>query len=154
MKIATFAAGCFWGIQEAFDCLDGVKRTIVGYTGGKTKDPTYKQVCSDTTGHAEAVQVSFDPKKIGYEQLLQTFWKIHDPTQKNRQGFDVGSQYRSAIFYHTKEQKKLAEFSKKQKELEIGKKVQTEISPAKEFYPAEEYHQNYLKKQGLRSCRF
>ena len=154
MEIATFAAGCFWGIQVAFDSLDGVEKTIVGYTGGSTKNPTYEQVCSDKTGHAEAVKIFFDTKKISYQQLLKTFWNIHDPTQKNRQGFDIGTQYRSEIFYHTKEQKKIAEVSKKQKEKGIGKKVQTEISPAQEFYPAEEYHQKYLKKQGLRSCRF
>ena len=154
MQIATFAAGCFWGIQAAFDCIDGVEKTIVGYIGGKTKEPTYKLVCSGNTGHAEAVQIYFNPSKIRFEQLLETFWNIHDPTQKNRQGYDVGTQYRSAIFYHTNEQKKIAEISKEQKQIDIGKKIQTEITVFDFFYPAEEYHQKYLKKQGYNSCNF
>ena len=131
----------------------GVEKTTVGYTGGETKNPTYEQVCTGKTGHAEAVQIIYNPKIITYEQLLETFWMIHDPTQKNRQGPDIGTQYRSAIFYHNQEQKHMAEESKKQKEKYLEVKIQTEITLAKEFYPAEEYHQKYLKKQGRTSCR-
>lgn len=152
MEKATFAAGCFWGVQATFDKSEGVEKTTVGYIGGKTKNPTYEQVCTDKTGHAEAVQILYDPKRITYEQLLETFWMIHDPTQKNRQGPDIGTQYRSAIFYHSQEQKQMAEKSKKQKENVLGIKIQTEITPATEFYPAEEYHQKYLRKQGRGSC--
>jgi len=153
MEKATFAAGCFWGIEAVFEKTKGVEKTTVGYTGGKTKNPTYEQVCTDKTGHAEAVQIIYNQKQITYEQLLETFWMIHNPTQKNRQGSDIGTQYRSAIFYHTQEQKKIAGQSKKQKEKDIGIKIQTEITPAKKFHPAEEYHQKYLKKQGRTSCR-
>ena len=153
MQKATFAAGCFWGIEAAFERTKGVEKTTVGYTGGKTKNPIYEQVCTDKTGHAEAIQIIYNQKQITYEQLLETFWMIHDPTQINRQGPDLGTQYRSAIFYHDKEQKQKAERSKKQKEKDLGIKIQTEITPAKEFYPAEEYHQKYLKKQGLKNCR-
>lgn len=148
MEKATFAAGCFWGVEAVIEKKKGVEKTIVGYTGGKTKNPTYEQVCTDKTGHAEAVQIIYDPEQITYEQLLETFWMIHDPTQKNRQGPDLGTQYRSAIFYHNEEQKQIAEQSKKQKQKELDLEIQTEITPAKEFYPAEEYHQKYLKKQG------
>ena len=153
MEKATFAAGCFWGVEAIFEKTEGVEKTKVGYTGGKTKNPTYEQVCTDKTGHAEAVQIIYNPKIITYEQLLETFWMIHDPTQKNRQGPDIGTQYRSAIFYHNQEQKQIAEKSKKQKEKDLDIKIQTEITYAKKFYPAEEYHQKYLKKQGLTSCR-
>jgi len=153
MEKATFAAGCFWGVEAVFERTEGVEKTTVGYTGGKTKNPTYEQVCTGKTGHAEAVQIIYKPKIITYEQLLETFWMIHDPTQKNRQGPDIGTQYRSAIFYHNQEQKHMAEESKKQKEKYLGVKIQTEITLAKEFYPAEEYHQKYLKKQGRTSCR-
>ena len=153
MEKATFAAGCFWGVEAVFERTDGVEKTTVGYTGGKTKNPTYEQVCTGKTGHAEAVQIIYNPKIITYEQLLETFWMIHDPTQKNRQGPDIGTQYRSAIFYHNQEQKHIAEGSKKQKEKYLGVKIQTEITLAKEFYPAEEYHQKYLKKQDRTSCR-
>ena len=153
MEKATFAAGCFWGIEAVFEKTKGVEKTTVGYTGGKTKNPTYEQVCTDKTGHAEAVQIIYNQKQITYEQLLETFWMIHDPTQKNRQEPDIGTQYRSAIFYHTQEQKQIAEQSKKQKEKDLCIKIQTEITPAKEFYPAGEYHQKYLKKQGRTSCR-
>jgi peptide-methionine (S)-S-oxide reductase len=153
MEKATFAAGCFWGVDAVFERTEGVEKTTVGYTGGKTKNPTYEQVCTGKTGHAEAVQIIYNPKIITYEQLLETFWMIHDPTQKNRQGPDIGTQYRSAIFYHNQEQKHMAEESKKQKEKYLGVKIQTEITLAKEFYPAEEYHQKYLKKQGRTSCR-
>lgn len=151
MEKATFAAGCFWGVEAVFERTDGVEKTTVGYTGGKTKNPTYEQVCTGKTGHAEAVQIIYNPKIITYEQLLETFWMMHNPTQKNRQGPDIGTQYRSAIFYHNQEQKQIAEQSKKEKDL--GAKIQTEITLAKEFYPAEEYHQKYLKKQGRTSCR-
>ena len=153
METATFAAGCFWGVEAVFERTEGVEKTTVGCTGGKTKNPTYEQVCTGKTGHAEAVQIIYNPKIITYEQLLETFWMIHDPTQKNRQGPDIGTQYRSAIFYHNQEQKHMAEESKKQKEKYLEIKIQTEITLAKEFYPAEEYHQKYLKKQGRTSCR-
>ena len=137
---ATFAAGCFWNVEEAFRNLEGVTSTKVGYTGGTTKKPAYKDVCNQETGHAEAVQLEYNPKKISYHKLLKTFWKIHDPTQLNRQGPDIGSQYRSAIFYHNKEQKQLAEKSK-------PKNALTEIVKASTFYKAEEYHQHYLEKK-------
>ena len=152
MEKATFAAGCFWGVQATFDKSEGVEKTTVGYIGGQTKNPTYEQVCTDKTGHAEAVEIIFDPEKITYEQLLETFWMAHDPAQKNRQGPDIGTQYRSAIFYHNEEQRQIAERSKEQKEKDLGVKVQTEITPAAEFYPAEEYHQKYLEKQGHVGC--
>ena len=153
MEKATFAAGCFWRVEAVFERTDGVEKTTVGYTGGKTKNPTYEQVCTGKTGHTEAVQIIYNPKIITYEQLLETFWMMHNPTQKNRQGPDIGTQYRSAIFYHNQEQKHMAEESKKQKEKYLEVKIQTEITLAKEFYPAEEYHQKYLKKQGRTSCR-
>lgn len=151
---ATFAAGCFWGVEQAFRDVKGVADTAVGYTGGTTKNPTYEQVCAKTTGHAEAVRVEFDPAVISYEQLLEVFWKIHDPTQKNRQGPDIGSQYRSAIFYHTPEQAQAARASKSRLEASgrLGRPVATEITPAAEFYRAEEYHQRYLEKRGGASC--
>ncbi|MFH1486420.1 MAG: peptide-methionine (S)-S-oxide reductase MsrA [Chloroflexota bacterium] len=154
MEEATFAAGCFWGLEEAFACIGGVMSTTVGYTGGTTKSPTYEQVCSDRTGHAEAVEVVYDPAKVSYDRLLEVFWSIHDPTTLNRQGPDIGSQYRSAIFYHTAEQKAKANASKER--LEASGKyccpIVTEILPASEFYPAEEYHQHYFEKHGGRSC--
>jgi len=151
-ETATFAAGCFWGVEAAFRQLigKGVISTRVGYTGGHTKNPTYEDVCSHTTGHAESVEITYDPKKIHYQDLLKVFWDIHDPTSYYRQGPDVGSQYRSAIFYHSPEQRKLAEESKA--ELEKSKrfkdKIVTEITPAAEFYPAESYHQQYYEKSG------
>lgn len=153
VEMATFAAGCFWGVESAFRELigKGVHSTTVGYTGGKTKNPTYKEVCSHDTGHAEAVEVVFDPAKISYRELLDTFWSIHDPTQYYRQGPDVGSQYRSAIFYHSDEQKRQAEESKAamDKSGKYSAKVVTEITPAPEFYPAEDYHQQYYEKKGV-----
>ena len=154
MEKATFAAGCFWHVEEAFRCLEGVESTRVGYTGGTMKNPTYEDVCTDKTGHAEAVEVTFDPTKITYDELLEMFWEIHDPTQLNRQGPDRGTQYRSAIFYHTPEQKAAAEHSKQKLEQskQYRKKIVTEIAPATEFYQAEDYHQQYLEKQGLSSC--
>ena len=146
---ATFAAGCFWSVEESFRLVEGVTATRVGYTGGDTDNPTYKQVCTDRTGHAEAVEVTYDPEKVSYEKLLETFWSTHDPTQKNRQGPDVGSQYRSAIFYHDEEQKKAAEASKA--ELEKSEKFRrplaTAIVPAEQFWQAEEYHQQYNEKR-------
>ena len=147
MEIATFGAGCFWGAEAAYQKIKGVIKTTVGYMGGTTKNPSYENVCTDKTGHAEVVQVQFDNKIVKYEELLDVFWKIHDPTQLNRQGFDIGTQYRSVIFYHNEKQKILAEKSKNKQE-KSKKQIVTEIVPAKEFYKAEEYHQNYLKKQG------
>ena len=153
---ATFAAGCFWGVEAAFRKVDGVTKTTVGYTGGKKTNPTYEEVCTDRTGHAEAVLVEYDPLKISYEKLLDVFWNKHDPTTPNRQGPDVGSQYRSSIFYHTSEQRDAALSSKKRLE-ESGKhgrkRIVTEIVPATEFYPAEEYHQMYYEKHDLTTCR-
>ena len=151
---ATFAAGCFWGVEAAFRKIKGVKDASVGYTGGHTKNPTYKEVCSHKTGHAEAVQVEFDPKVVSYDDLLNAFWNMHNPTLLNRQGQDIGSQYRSAIFYHTQEQEKLAKSSKNHLEEsgKFSKQIVTEITPASEFYRAEDYHQRYLEKHGGDSC--
>ena len=154
MEHATFAAGCFWGVEAAFQKIPGVKRTTVGYMGGTTKDPTYEQVCTNRTGHAEVVHIEFDPSVVTYEKLLDVFWQIHDPTQRNRQGPDIGTQYRSAIFYETPMQKKLAEESKKHLEKSRGLegRIATEIVAASAFYPAEEYHQKYFQKKGLAGC--
>ncbi len=152
---ATFAAGCFWGVEELFRSLSGVKSTTVGYTGGKTKHPTYELVCTGLTGHAEALQIEFDPKKVSYRKLLKIFWVNHDPTTKNRQGWDIGSQYRSAIFAHNKGQEKLARGSMEELEKSDrfrGKKIVTEIAPASDFWKAEDYHQKYLMKKGMLSC--
>jgi peptide-methionine (S)-S-oxide reductase len=151
-ETATFAAGCFWGVQAAFSKIDGVISTAAGYTGGHLENPTYQQVCSDKTGHAEAVQITYDPKVVSYEKLLDLFWKIHDPTTPNRQGPDVGSQYRSAIFYHSPEQLRAAQKSKQHLQANLARPIVTEIVPASAFYKAEEYHQQYLKKQGKNSC--
>jgi len=154
MDKAIFGAGCFWHVEEAFRHLNGVLSTTVGYTGGILKNPTYEDVCTDKTGHVEAVEITFDPQKITYEELLRVFWDIHDPTTKNRQGLDVGTQYRSAIFYHSPEQKTAADLSKKNLEQsrKYSKKIMTEITKATTFYPAEEYHQHYLAKHGLAAC--
>ena len=153
-KTAIFGAGCFWGIQYEFDQLKGVLETQVGYCGGHTENPTYKKVCGDTTGHAEAVQVMYDQNLITYEELLKAFWEMHDPTTMNRQGPDIGSQYRSIIFYTDEHQKELAEKSKK--ELDSSGKykdpVVTEIIPVMPFYKAEEYHQKYFEKTGQKVC--
>ena len=149
-QIATFAAGCFWGVEYAFRKIPGVLKTTAGYTGGHIKDPTYEQVCSHTTGHAEAVQVEFDPAKISYEKLLETFWGMHDPTTMNRQGPDIGDNYRSAIFYASPEQEKaaLALKGKLEKSGKFKRPIVTEIAPAREFYKAEDYHQQYFEKSG------
>ena len=153
-EIATFGAGCFWGVEASFRRTPGVIETAVGYSGGNLENPTYKDVCTDTTGHAEVVQVTFDPDKLSYEQLLGTFFKLHDPTQVNRQGPDFGKQYRTAIFFHSPEQEATAR--KVKAVLEASKKfnrpIATEISPASTFYRAEEYHQRYLEKRGVESC--
>jgi peptide-methionine (S)-S-oxide reductase len=151
---AIFAAGCFWGVEEAFSKIKGVIETTVGYTGGHIENPTYEDVCTNTTGHTEAVQVKYDTEKVSYEALLKVFWDIHDPTQVNRQGVDVGTQYRSAIFYHNNEQKELAEKSKKELDDsgKFKKPIATEITEAKTFYKAEEYHQKYFQKNKSFSC--
>ena len=153
-ETATFAAGCFWGVEETFRQVPGVLSTTVGYTGGHTKNPTYRQVCSHTTGHAEALEIVFDPAKVSFEQLLDLFWANHDPTTLNRQGPDVGSQYRSAIFYHSDEQKKtaLASIEKLTKAKKFHRPIVTEVTAATEFWPAEEYHQKYFMKKGGGAC--
>lgn len=148
MKTATFAAGCFWGVEAVFKTLEGVLSTAVGYTGGQAENPSYELVCAGQTGHAEAVRVEFDPETISFEDLLETFWNSHDPTTLNRQGADVGSQYRSAIFYHDEPQKEAAEKSLAALHAagSFDDPVVTEIQPAAEFWPAEEYHQDYFAK--------
>ncbi|MGZ4195666.1 MAG: peptide-methionine (S)-S-oxide reductase MsrA [Solirubrobacteraceae bacterium] len=152
LQRATFAAGCFWGIEAAFREIEGVVRTSVGYTGGSTVDPTYEQVCSDTTGHAEAVEVWFDPATVSYDELLNVFWSIHDPTTRNRQGWDFGSQYRSAIFFHDADQEKLATASRDTRQANTSRTIVTEIVPAVPFYDAEDYHQRYFEKHGGAVC--
>ena len=153
---ATFAAGCFWGVEEAFRNIPGVVATTVGYTGGHLRNPTYENVCSDKTGHAEALLVEYNPVVVSYEKLLDVFWKIHDPTQVNKQGLDRGSQYRSAIFFHSPAQEKAALLSKDklQQSGRYKNNIMTEITAAAEFWPAEEYHQKYLQKKGGKSCHF
>ena len=153
-EIATFAAGCFWGIEYKFSQVNGVINTMVGYTGGHFKNPSYEDVCSDETGHAEAVQVEFNPLVVSYEKLLDLFWIIHDPTQWHRQGPDVGSQYRSAIFFYTPSQETTARASlvKLQQSGHFSRPVITQIELARKFYRAEEYHQQYLAKQGIKNC--
>ena len=154
LQMATFAAGCFWGVEETFTKIKGVKSTRVGYIGGNLPNPTYEDVCTDRTGHAEALQVKYDPKEISYEELLDLFWSIHNPTTKNRQGPDIGSQYRSIIFYHTPEQESIAKKSKQELDdsNRFQNKIVTEIVPASTFYPAEDYHQKYYQKIGGGSC--
>jgi peptide-methionine (S)-S-oxide reductase len=153
-ELATFGAGCFWGVEAAFRRVPGVIDAAVGYSGGRTANPTYRDVCSDDTGHAEVVQVTFDPEKVSYPQLLDVFWTVHDPTQVNRQGPDHGTQYRTAIFFHSPEQEAAAKKAKQ--ELQATGKfrapIATEITPAGTFYRAEEYHQRYLEKRGAASC--
>jgi peptide-methionine (S)-S-oxide reductase len=154
MAKATFGAGCFWGVEAAFREVPGVVDVAVGYSGGETENPTYEQVCTDRTGHAEVVEVDFDPELVSYEKLLDVFWHSHDPTQVNRQGPDVGRQYRSAIFYHDEAQRKAAEQSRQILESahKFARPIATEIEPAGRFWRGEEYHQRYLEKRGLGSC--
>jgi peptide-methionine (S)-S-oxide reductase len=153
-ELATFGAGCFWGVEVAFRNTSGVKDAVVGYLGGTMANPSYKDVCTGRTGHAEVVQVTYDPSEATYDQLLDVFWKNHDPTTLNGQGPDVGTQYRSAIFYHTPEQKRSAEKSKAELEKSgrFRKPIVTEITSASTFYLAEDYHQRYLEKRGLATC--
>ncbi|MBI2044763.1 peptide-methionine (S)-S-oxide reductase MsrA [Candidatus Pacearchaeota archaeon] len=153
-ELATFGAGCFWHVEEAFRTLKGVTKTEAGYMGGEMKKPSYKDVCTDRTGHVEVLQLEYDPKIISYEKLLEIFWKIHDPTTPNRQGYDIGSQYRSVIFYHSEEQKKIADKSKEKltKIGVFGDPIVTEIIKTGKFWKAEDYHQKYLMKRGLKSC--
>ncbi len=155
-ELATFAAGCFWGVEVKFRMIPGVQDALVGYSGGHTENPSYKDVCTDTTGHAEVVQVTFDPKKVSYETLVEAFWHMHDPTQVNRQGPDYGKQYRTAIFYHSPEQKAIAEKSKAALAAsgKFRSPIATEITAAGPFWKAEEYHQRYLEKRGAASCHF
>ena len=154
MQTATFGAGCFWGVEAAFRRVPGVSAACVGYTGGSLENPTYEDVCTGRTGHAEAVQVIYDPAQISYEQLLDVFWNCHDPTTPNRQGPDMGTQYRSAIFYHTPEQEAAARAAKEKldKSGRYRRPIVTEIAPAATFYRAEEYHQRYLEKRGRDYC--
>jgi len=154
LQTGTFGAGCFWGVEETFRTLPGVKETSVGYAGGLTAHPTYREVCSDRTGHAEVVQVTFDPTEISFPQLVDAFFELHDPTQLNRQGPDYGTQYRSVIFYHDAEQERVANQAKTALDASgtYANAVVTQIVPYTEFWPAEEYHQKYLMKRGLGSC--
>jgi peptide-methionine (S)-S-oxide reductase len=153
-KKATFGAGCFWGVEAAFRQIEGVTKTEVGFEGGHLENPTYRQVCSHRTGHAEVVEVTFDPEHVTYEELLDVFWGKHNPTQRNRQGWDIGDQYRSVIFFHDDEQRAAAERSKAELEASgrYRKRIVTAIEPAQTFYPAEERHQQYLEKRGRSSC--
>jgi peptide-methionine (S)-S-oxide reductase len=155
METATFAAGCFWGVEAAFRQVEGVVSTQVGYTGGTIANPTYEQVCSGRTGHAEAVEIEYDPSQVSYEELLNVFWENHDPTTINRQGPDVGAQYRSAVFFNNPEQETAARASKEklQQSGKYKRPIVTEITPAPEFYRAEEYHQQYFEKRGVSHCR-
>ncbi len=149
---ATFGGGCFWGVEEAFRILPGVTATAVGYEGGSLNNPTYKEVCTDRTGHAEVVQVEYDPEQISYEKLLEKFWEVHDPTTKNRQGPDIGTQYRSVIFTHSPQQEAEAKASLASEQQKYRKPIVTEILPARDFWMAEDYHQQYLAKRGLSHC--
>src|ERR1700733_15168530 len=151
-QLATFAAGCFWGIEASFREIEGVLDTRVGYTGGTAADPSYKQVCSGATGHAEAVQVWFDPELTSYDELLETFWSIHNPTSRNRQGWDFGSQYRSAVFFDDPEQERQAMASRDERQTNVARPIVTEIVAATPFYDAEEYHQRYFEKHGGAAC--
>ena len=156
MEKATFAAGCFWGVESAFRTIDGVIDAQSGYMGGRTETPTYKEVCSGQTGHAEAVEITFNPAIVSYAELVELFWRVHNPTQVNRQGPDFGTQYRSAIFFHSLEQKATAEKSKVALEAsgKYKKPISTQIVPAATFYRAEEYHQRYFEKTGRAACHF
>ncbi|MGB2954178.1 MAG: peptide-methionine (S)-S-oxide reductase MsrA [Gaiellaceae bacterium] len=151
-KKATFGAGCFWGVEAAFRQIEGVTETAVGYEGGSLENPTYEDVCSHTTGHAEVVEVTYDPEQVSYDELLETFWRLHDPTQLNRQGWDIGDQYRSVIFFHDEEQHEEALRSKAGEQPRHGAPIVTQVEPAQTFYRAEDYHQRYLEKQGRASC--
>lgn len=154
LQKASFGAGCFWGVQESFRVIPGVIETLAGYSGGSVDSPSYEQVCTDRTGHAETVEVTYDPAVVSYDQLLQVFWDSHDPTQVNRQGPDVGRQYRSVIFFHSPEQEAAALASKAKLEAEnrFPRPIATVTEPAVPFWPAEDYHQKYLMKRGLSSC--
>ncbi len=155
MEIATFAAGCFWGVEAAFRELKGVASTRVGYTGGSYDYPTYRDVCSGRTFHAEAVEVTYDPRQVSYDQLLDVFWEVHNPTTLNRQGPDIGEQYRSAIFFHNSDQEAAAQASREklQKSGKYSRDIVTEITPASQFWEAEDYHQQYFEKRGVTHCR-
>lgn len=155
MEKATFAAGCFWGVEAMFRAVPGVISTRVGYTGGTLENPSYKDVCTDRTEHAEAVEIAYDPTRVSYDKLLDVFWKGHDPTMLNRQGPDIGTQYRSAVFYHNPEQEAAAHASKErlEKSGEYRRPIVTEIIPASQFWQAEDYHQQYLEKRGMAHCR-
>jgi peptide-methionine (S)-S-oxide reductase len=153
MEKATFGAGCFWGVEVAFRNIPGVVDTAVGYEGGTMPDPSYEDVCTDTTGHAEVVEVDFDPDEVSYEELLDAFWELHDPTQLNRQEPDVGSQYRSVVFVHTPEQEEAAVKSRARAQGRFDRPIVTQIVPGQEFWRAEDYHQQYLVKRGLATCR-
>jgi peptide-methionine (S)-S-oxide reductase len=156
MAEATFAAGCFWGVEDRFRCVSGVTEVEVGYAGGSTEEPTYREVCTGRTGHAESVRVVYDPEVVSYKQLLEAFWRMHDPTTRDRQGPDVGSQYRSVVFYHSEEQEKAARASREELERRDafrGRRIVTEIVPVGRFWRAEDYHQRYLEKQGRSTCR-
>lgn len=152
MEKATLAAGCFWGVEAAFRNVEGVIDAQCGYTGGTLSNPTYREVCTGRTGHAEAVEVTFDPARVSFNQLLDAFWKMHDPTTLNRQGPDHGTQYRSAIFFHSPEQESAARASKEKSRPQFSRAIVTEITPASTFFRAEEYHQRYFEKQGVASC--
>lgn len=152
MAKATFAAGCFWGVEHAFRRVPGVRDAVVGYTGGTTERPSYEEVCSDRTGHAEAIEVTYDPDVVSYAQLVEMFWRIHDPTQLNRQGPDVGRQYRSAIFVHDAEQERIAADSMARAQERFRRPIVTEIVPAGPFWRAEDYHQRYYENRGLKAC--
>lgn len=153
-ELATFGAGCFWGVEAAFRRIPGVKETAVGYSGGKTTSPTYKEVCTDRTGHAEVVQVEFDPAQVKFEELLAAFFDLHDPTQMNRQGPDVGTQYRSVVFAHTPEQARAAKamIERLNESGTFGDEIATQVAPYEQFWRAEDYHQRYLEKRGLATC--
>jgi peptide-methionine (S)-S-oxide reductase len=155
MENATFGGGCFWGVEAIFGAVEGVTSTAVGYMGGSVDSPTYEDVCTDTTGHAEVVHLEYDPKRVSYEQLLAAFWKAHNPTTLNRQGLDMGTQYRSVVFFHSPEQEAAAKASAKavQDSGKYATPIVTEVVPAATFWRAEEYHQKYLAKKGLGSCR-
>jgi peptide-methionine (S)-S-oxide reductase len=153
IETAAFGAGCFWGVEVEFRNTPGVVDAVVGYMGGELENPSYEDVCTDTTGHAEVVEVKFDPAEVSYDELLEAFWGLHDPTQLNRQGPDVGTQYRSAIFVYSDEQRQVAEASREAAQERVARPIATTIEPASRFWPAEDYHQRYLEKRGLATCR-